>query len=529
MVDAHEAPTTERPARRRCVPAREWFDRLLASESFRWWLAFGVLSVFAAVRSATSLERDPFWSARAGVENLEGSQLVRADTWSWSTDGVWYPNSPGWNIVLGLGWQALGFWGIFVAGFLAITLMFGLALLLARLAGARALPTLVGITPILLAATSGFSPRATVVVQCLIFVGVLFAWWWVGIARRMRPGISWLVIATVGFALSLLGNWVHVSFMFMAGAIAVMWAIAWWSSPGLTMAARVGHVMAGSLGLLLGCVLSPYGIELTLERSRVVDRIARGLVSEWMSVLDFLARAEYQAIPIAVIALSAIVGCTFWVGRLHRRGGRFDARMRIILPLALFGILAVCAGFGTVRFLAVGLVAILPVAGAAATDAVDALRQRQRTTSGYWSRPRVMAYTSGRFLTVVILIVGLIVAPLAASRIAVGALPAEARIAERIPEGCRVWAKIGAAGPIILTRPDTEVWIDGRVDFYGRDRVVEYAQILLGQSPLPEQTGCVVLPSPALDPFPLADSLDDDPTWARTAEAEGFVLWVRQD
>jgi hypothetical protein len=373
------------------------------------------------------------------------------------------------------------------------------------------------------------SARATVVVQVLIFVAVLFAWALGGVARRIRPTSSWAVVAIAGFGLSLLGNWMHVSFLFLAAAIAVMWALAWWSTPGIGTVVRIGLFASGSLGLLLGCVFSPYGIALTLERSRVVDSVARGLVSEWMSVVDFIGHGEVQVIPIIGIALAAAVGVVFWLVRLLRRDGRFESRTRIVLPLSVLSVLAIGAGLGTVRFLTIGLLAILPVVGAAATDLVDVLRRRQRTSTGFWSRPNVARYTSGRFVTAIIIIIGLVASPFAVSRIALGAEPAEAAIARRIPHGCLVWAKIGAAGPIILTRPDTKVWIDGRVDFYGRNRVTEYVRIVSGTDPLPEQTGCVVLPSPSRESYPISLLLDGDSRWSRAAEVKGFVLWVRQD
>lgn len=528
MAYAHEESTqvADHPGSRRA--ARTALRNAVTTERFRWWVVGGVLGAYAAVKAATSMESDPYWSARAGVESLEGAPLARADTWSWSAEGLWYPNSPGWNLVLGLGWQAFSFWGLFGVAFAAISLLFGLAVMLARAAGAQALPTLVGFAPLLLVGSSGLSARATVVVQCLIYLGVLFAWWWGGVAARMKPLVSSLVVGILGFALSLIGNWMHLSFMFMAAALAVMWAIAWWSSPGIGLVVRIGLVVSGSVGFLLGCVLSPYGIVLTLERSQVVEASARGLVTEWMSISTFLQHGKFGVLPMAVVAIIAATFCTYSVLRLLRRHGRFDPRVRLLLPLTCFGALAVVAGLEVTRFIAVGLLALLPVAGVSASWLIQRLRRRQRRGRGFWSRPRVLNYTSGRFLTVVIVVVGLVMSPLAALRIVQGIRPPEAAVAEVLPQGCLVWAKPRGAALFILMRPDVKVWIDGRFDFYGRDHLVQHLRILSARDPLPAEANCAVLPSRSIEVHRLADVLDDHSEWSRVAEVEGSVLWVRE-
>src|SRR5215207_504763 len=147
---------------------RERVRALIRSERYRWWLIAALLTMLAAVRAGFPSERDPYWSARAGIETLQGAPLARPDTWSWSADGIWYPNSPAWNVVLGLGWQAMGFWGLFWVAFLAMLVFFALAVLAARALGARAIPTFFAFAPLLLGASAALSARATIVVQSLV-------------------------------------------------------------------------------------------------------------------------------------------------------------------------------------------------------------------------------------------------------------------------------------------------------------------------------------------------------------------------
>lgn len=498
----------------------------LSAKVYRWLLAGVLLAMLAAVRAANPTERDQYWSARAGLETFTGTPLARQDNWSWSTDGIWYPNSPAWNVILGLGWQSLGFWGLFWVAFLSMMLLFGLALLAARAAGARALPTLVAFVPILVIASAALSPRATVVVQSLILASVVFAWWWGGVVQRTSSIVSVAIVAAAGFALSLVGNWVHLSFLFIAAAIAVMWGIAWWLSPGIGALRRVALTVAGTVGLAVGCVLSPYGIPVTLERAQVVGEISQGLVVEWTSVFSAVGRGDLRWLLVGAFAAGLAVGSAFWLVNFIRSNGRFHDRARLLVPLAVFAVPMTLAGLSAIRFLALGLLALLPVAAAAATGVVDAVHERRRL-GGPLARRKMGQYTSGRFWAVVFTGVAVVLTPVVGVVVASGARPAEAAIAESIPQGCSVFTDAQTAGTLILTRPGIEVWIDGRVDFYGRQHLIDTLRIYSARDPLPEQATCVVLATSGPTAAKLRDAIAADDTWTLADQADGYALWLR--
>lgn len=505
-------------------------DRLrtmIATERFRWWLVFVVLEMIAAVRAATPIERDHLWSARAGLENLHGAPLIRPDTWSWSTHGEWVPNSPVWNIVLGLGWQTLGFWGLFWVAFLSITAFFALALLLARLAGARAFPTLIGFAPVLLFGFSAFTPRATMVVQSLLFLAVLFAWWWGGRAARAGWPAGIAFVGGAGVLLSAVGNWVHLSFMFMSATVAVIWAVAWFASPGISTVRRLGLVTAGTLGLLAGCVVSPYGIAMTIERSRVVAEVCRGLVSEWLSLAEVFQMQGVRFVPFILVAVVLASASLMWAVRLLRRGARFESRFRIIGPLVVIGVPLVAFGFGSIRFILVGLLLLMPVLAGIASALISRLHRFQRRSGGILSRPRAIEYTSGGFWTVILSGLIVLAIPLVVSNVARGGVPPEAAVVRAIPSECNVWPADTTAGATILLRPDTKVWADGRADFYGRAHLLEYLRIMAGTSPIPAGADCVVLPINDVTQQ-LRQSLDADDAWRRSLTEAGYALWERR-
>jgi hypothetical protein len=266
-----------------------------------------------------------------------------------------------------------------------------------------------------------------------------------------------------------------------------------------------------------------------MERSRVVSEICQGIYVEWTSVVAAVGLGEFRWIPICAVALLVALGSGLWAVRLVRRNGRFDPRARLVVPLALFAVPMTVVGVGSVRFLAVGMLAILPVAAAAATGLVDAVHERQRV-GGSLSRPKFVEYASGRFWVTVLTGVSIVLAPLAAISAANGARPPEARVAELLPEGCSLFSDPDSAGPIILTRPDVKVWIDGRADFYGRQHLIDAKRTYAAIDPMPEGANCALLPLDAAPgkTFLLARALDSDPAWDRMATLDGYALWVRR-
>jgi len=334
------------------------------------------------------------------------------------------------------------------------------------------------------------------------------------------------VVVVAGFLLSMIGNWVHLSFLVMAPVVAVMWMIAWWASPSIDLKRRLALAASGVIGLAVGCVLSPYGVALTIERSQVVAEICRGLITEWMSLIDAAKGGELRWIPMAAVALVVVLACGVWMTCVLRRNGRFDPRVRLLLPLIVVAIPVTFAGLGALRFIVVGMLVILPVAAAAATSFVDGVHRRQNAGNGFWARPRVVDYTSGRFWTIVMVGIALVFLPITMGFASKGAKPPEAVLAEVLPEGCSLFSD-ASAGPVILTRPDVRVWLDGRADFYGREHLIATARIYAGLDPIPREADCVMLNTVERLTAPLAQELDDDGAWDRIASLDGFGVWVR--
>lgn len=484
--------------------------------------------MLAISRAGAPEERDPYWGAQAGWENLTGSPLARTDTWSWSADGVWYPNSPLWNMVLGAGWHWLGYWGLFWSALLSLGLFLWLAWRLALVLGARPLPGLFGMALPLALSMPMLSARATLMAQSLVLISVLFAYRWSFRAAGESPVKNALVVGLTGGVISTLGNWIHLSFMLLAAVIAVMWSTVWWLTPRLATGHRATMSVVGTIGLFLGVALSPYGIALTVERSRAVQEACTGLILEWTSVWDV---AQVQWYAAALLAVVAAVAASLWLASLVRSEGWHEPRLRALLPLLLMGLPTAFAGWVTLRFLGLSLLALVPIAAALFTLVANHVHHRTRaSSSGFLALGRVAEFTSGRYWTVVLTSVAVLVAPGALYLGSRGARPPETNVIERLPANCLSVTDGAIAGPLILARPDVQVWIDGRADFYGRDHLVAAYRVYLGEEPIPDQATCAIFPVPSWRnqlTRPQAE-LDADPRWTRIGEADGYILWVKE-
>ena len=494
----------------------------------RWdqLLFWGFMGSLALVRAGRLEERDPYWQIRAGAENLAGIPLVRPDTWSWSgVEGNWYPNSPLWNVLLAISYQAAGFWGFFVLSATIIGLLLVMVYLLSRRLGFRLLPGMAGLLAVFAAAFPMFNARATTAVQVLLLVAVYVALRLSDRSTTTSAGVLLGTVFAVAVGLSILGNWLHLSFLILGPGLAAVWAVIWLLTPGLTAAKRWALAVVGGIGWFVGLLLSPLGLSLGLERTRAVQEACQGLIVEWSS--PFHTYVPRQFLFVLAVALLVAGGTAWWLFRRWRGGGE----IRELAALAMIGVPAALAGVTAIRFLGVSLLVLAPVAAAAATRIVDGLRGR------LGSSPRatpVMAklreYSTGRFWRVVLSATLLVLSPGVVYLAAQHGAPPERGLVAQLPSGCNLFSRAGYAGTAVLLRPDVQVWMDGRADFFGRDMMILGYAYFGGstEEPVPDGATCVLLDA-ARDNSGVGDRLRATPGWRLVASDRGFQLWLPGD
>lgn len=497
-----------------------------AARTRRWnqWLFWGFMVSMALVRAGHMEERDPYWQIRAGAENLAGVPLARPDTWTWSgVEGNWYPNSPLWNMLLAVAYEWAGFWGFFALSVATILLLVLLIAALGRRLGARPLPALLGLIVVFAAAFPMLSARATLAVQVLL----LFAVYLILRMGESFAGLSTPALAGVLFAvaagLSTLGNWIHLSFLLLAPAMAAVWAVVWLVTPDLGRGRRWALILAGGAGWLLGPLLSPYGLSTGLARSRAVQEACAGVLLEWLS--PFFPGVPLQFQFMLAISLTLAGGSGWWLLRRWRAG----APPRTLAALVTIGGPVALAGVMAIRFNGVALLVLAPVAAAAATHAADLLRVRLRT----WPpssrlRAKLQEYSTGRYWRVVLTLTLVVVSPGTVYLGSQHGVPGEQAIVAKLPAGCRMFGLGGIGSTVVLLRPDVPVWMDGRADFFGRDMLILGITYYQGtaQDPVPEGTTCIIIDGNRERTPRLRARVEESGQWRLTAEDRGYELWL---
>lgn len=481
------------------------------------------LVALAVARAGRMEERDPYWQVRAGLENLAGVPLARPDTWSWApVGGDWYPNSPGWNVLLGAAFAAGGFAGFFVVAFATVLALLVLVYVLSRQLGSRPLPGLLGLMAAFAAGFPMLNVRATTLVQALILGAIVFAAAWAGVAARHSIVKGGLVVGLASLATSVLGNWMHLSFLVIGPGLAVVWALVWWLWPGLGRTRRWVMTLAGAAGWCVGPLLSPYGLMNGLARSAEVQRACQGLISEWSSPVDSRAGLQPALMLVAALAIAALAG---WLSVRRLRAGRRDRATIELVALSMVGVPAALAGVLALRFVGISLLTLAPVAGWAATRLVDRIRAGQvgRRTG------RLREYASGAFWRVVLAATAVLLLPGVVYLASLLGRPAESGVVAQLPSGCRLFSTPGTAGSVVLLRPDVPIWMDGRADYFGRERLELTADYFSGgrDDPVPGGSTCVLLDSrSAPDSRVLSARLAASPHWRLALEDGQFQLWL---
>ena len=495
------------------------------------WLLAGWITAVAVTLAGTVHDTDPYWQIRAGEENLDGMPLARPDSWSWApVEGLFYPNSPAWNVGLALAWRSLGTWGLYAVTVLSIAACLALVAWLALRLGAHAVVTVVvvlvtsaGVLPIL-------SPRPALPAQALLLLAVALGAWWTDRASRHSWPVNGAVAGATGLALSVVGNWVHLSWSTLAIAAAAAWAVLALLAPGLRPAVRAALVVGGTVGLVGGILAGPYGMDVW-ERSAVVLQACRDLIVEWSS--PFSPEFGLRWWPEALVVLAVIAMSALWCLRTVRRSRLSDPRLALASALTVVALPYAVAGLALIRFIPVALVMVAPVAAAGLTAVLRRWRARVvpvPTGAGYVRR-RLPEWLGARFWRVVLWLVLAMLAPLALFAGSRHAEPATSGVDAQLPPGCRMFGTSIEAASIILTRPDVQIWYDGRADYWGRDRLVEaHAYLYQVDQPtlVPPGTTCVVLMDDATDAglSTLTAALDADPQWQRVPGTTGANLWL---
>jgi hypothetical protein len=486
-------------------------------------LLWGFLASLAIARAGHPEERDAFWQIRAGLENLAGVPLARPDTWSWSgIEGNWYPNSPLWNVLLALSYAAAGLWGLFVLSAATILALLIVTNVLARRLGARSLPGLLGLLAVYSAAFPMLSVRATLAIQLLLLTAVYLALRLSDRSATMRPAALTAVVVGSALGLSTLGNWLHLSFLLLGPALGGVWALIWLLTPGLTGKRRLVLSFAGGIGWLLGPVLSPYGLVDGLARARAVQEACQGIILEWASPFSPLVPPRFFFMLTATLVLA--LGATWWLFRRWRAG----APLRELAALVAIGTPTALAGLVAIRFLGVSLLVLAPVAAAAATRAAD--RWRSRPAPAWLSAglaARLRDYSTGRFWRIVMTATLVVLSPGVVLLGLQHGEPPEREIVNRLPSGCRLFTDSVLASATVLLRPDVPVWMDGRLDFAGRQMILDGYGYQGGAmaEPVPPGTTCVLVAANA-DGDALRARLSTSGDWRRASEDGTLELWL---
>jgi hypothetical protein len=234
-----------------------------------------------------------------------------------------------------------------------------------------------------------------------------------------------------------------------------------------------------------------------------------------------------------LLAILGSAAAVVWVVRHWADRGR-DPRVGLVGALVVTVVPASIGGLSAVRFIGVALLGLCPLAAMATTQAAAKVRRRLNDEPrGLFKNPRLRFWADGQHWRPVLAVLPLVLLPgVVLMTLPLGRPLADIAAVQRLPQGCRLVSDPGSAASVILLRPDVKVWIDGRADYYGRQRNMEAVRLLSShrtdQPPLDRAT-CVVLRRDGhFDVEPLVEALDADPAWRRLLSDKAIAAWARQ-
>ena len=477
-------------------------QRLLSAVLVGSWLV-----AIAATAALSDGMTDPFWQAREGVDVLAGGGWLHPDRWALHAPAQFVPTSPGWQILLGLGWRAGGVQGLYLVAVLTI----GLALL-ALVRVARRLGAAVVVMPLMFAWLAVCSP-ASLTFRASFGAIVLVVLLWCEVdAFLARSQSQWRIVwvAACAFCASVVGIWMHASWagygVLAAGGCGWLWARVSSASMRGRIAGSILVTVIGAAGVTLG----PVGLDVWHEAARVAA-VCRDLITEWMPPWQ-------SGNPVLWVSLWLVVLGTTLIALRFGWASRRDATPLELLLLAL-GLSLLGAALLSVRFLPQAATVLAPVIAAQLTRSLRSTSARarraamgERATGLYWSR-----VFTGVGVALCVTLAALQLPPF--PRLQNPAIRA-------LPPSCHLLSDAASANLVLLGRQDVRPWIDGRADMWGRERLVAAQEYLYGVHPgalLPTGINCVLLR--ADDYATLAHWLAGQADWTEIARTDEFIAW----
>jgi len=105
----------------------------------------------------------------------------------------------------------------------------------------------------------------------------------------------------------------------------------------------------------------------------------------------------------------------------------------------------------------------------------------------------------------------------------------DSTVIRRIPLNCNLFSTDSLAGAVLLVRPDVPIWIDGRLDYWGRERLIQARDYFELRDParlVPDGSECVLLPKEQRA-SKLVLALNRNPSWTRVTSDPTATLWVK--
>ena len=475
----------------------------------------GLLPVWAVTvalwRAVDGDQTEAMWMSREGLAVLDGAPLVHLDRWGWATQ-PWdfIPTSPGWELLTASLWRAFGANGFAILSFLVTAATLGVLAWLSRTLGATPTATAlaVGFTGVL--ASSVLTSRAGAPAFTLLLLQLLIFWHLRLRLGRSAPIAAVALVISLGFGTAYLGIWLHGSWTLFAVVSAGAQGILYLSPDYGLRRKRIALFAAGAMATLAATVCGPLGVSAWSNTWRVAS-VCRGLIKEWTTPWQLGSLWPSMWVFMAAVLALGII-------RDGRRGTRAELNpLKVVVLLLATG--AVLAGVTAVRFLLLGILASTPLIAGWLSIAPRWLdrgqwrrRLGERAHEPYW-----------RNIVAMLMLFTLPIALLSALQFQLTVNPAVAKL----PAACSLFSSDFDAKSVEYWRRDVRVWVDGRQDYWGRERLIATQQLLRSKRPeqlVPAGTSCVLLETGRFDK--LIARMEASPQWQRVERNDQLSLWI---